>query len=106
MMRNGYILLNPILKHKRFIYNWDEINGLKKEFTQDFWTEYRKEKELDSAKFHEELKPKVRKYFVEIGKFKFQNKFIDCFERNVKTLVNIVYYESGLEIRNHIFVII
>ena len=70
MMRNGYILLNPILKHKRFIYNWDEINGLKKEFTQDFWTEYRKEKELDSAKFHEELKPKVRKYFVEIGKFK------------------------------------
>lgn len=70
MMRNGYILLNPILKHKRFIYNWDEINGLKKEFTQDFWTEYRKEKELDSAKFHEELKPKVRRYFVEIGKFK------------------------------------
>ena len=70
MMKNGYILINPILKHKRFIYNWEEINGIKKEFTKEFWTEYRKEKELDSVKFNEELKPKVRKYFVEIGKFK------------------------------------
>ena len=70
MMKNGYILINPILKHKRFIYNWEEINGIKKEFTQEFWIEYRREKELDSIKFNEELKPKVRKYFVKIGKFK------------------------------------
>lgn len=62
-LKNGYILLNKKLGHKRFIYGFNEFENIGKKLTKDFWTEYRKEKELDSIKFHEELKPIVKKYF-------------------------------------------
>lgn len=62
-LRNGYILLNPRLRHKRFIHNFDEFRELQRRLNTDFWNEYREEKAKDSFKFQNDLKPAVKRYF-------------------------------------------
>ena len=37
----GYILLNGLTKHKAFIYDYNDLMDLKKEFTPEFWDAYR-----------------------------------------------------------------
>ena len=41
VMKYGYILLNPLSQHKAYIYDFDEMMGVKKRFDGDFWTEYK-----------------------------------------------------------------
>ncbi len=42
VMRDGYILLNPITKHKAHIYDWDELSKIQEKFNDsEFWQYYR-----------------------------------------------------------------
>lgn len=41
VMKYGYILLNPLSQHKAYIYDFDEMMGVKKRFNSDFWIEYK-----------------------------------------------------------------
>lgn len=41
VMKYGYILLNPLSQHKAYIYDFEEMMGVKKRFDSDFWTEYK-----------------------------------------------------------------
>ena len=42
VMRDGYILLNPITKHKAHIYDWDELSKTQEKFNDsEFWQYYR-----------------------------------------------------------------
>jgi hypothetical protein len=41
VMENGYILLNPLSKHKAYIYDYDILMGIKNRFTNEFWDSYR-----------------------------------------------------------------
>lgn len=41
VMKYGYILLNPLSQHKAYIYDFEEMMGVKKRFNSDFWIEYK-----------------------------------------------------------------
>lgn len=41
VMENGYILLNPLSRHKAYIYDYDILMGIKNRFTNEFWDSYR-----------------------------------------------------------------
>lgn len=41
VMEDGYILLNPITKHKAFIYDFEELKAIQEKLgTEDFWSYY------------------------------------------------------------------
>ena len=42
VMENGYILLNPLSRHKAYIYDYDILMGIKNRFTNEFWDSYRR----------------------------------------------------------------
>lgn len=41
VMQKGYILLNPVVKNKAHIYDYDKLMVAVKRFTPEFWAEYR-----------------------------------------------------------------
>ena len=41
VMDKGYILLNPLTKHKAYIYDYDKLIDIKNEFSTKFWDKYR-----------------------------------------------------------------
>ena len=41
VMEHGYIVLNELTKAKAFIYDFTELEDLKKSFTKEFWDKYR-----------------------------------------------------------------
>ena len=46
VMRDGYILLNPITKHKAFIYDFDELKEVQEKMKDpEYWKEYRYERD-------------------------------------------------------------
>ena len=63
VMRDGYILENPVTGHKAFIHNWNELFSIQEEMKdQDFWQEYRAMKAIDPSS---EICFQVRKYYRE-----------------------------------------
>ena len=70
VMENGYILLNHITGHKAYIYDFKDLQALKREFTQDFWAQYKLIPRNDEGKkqprnYEEEIMcQKVKKYFM------------------------------------------
>lgn len=55
VMRVGYILLNPITKHKAFIYDFEELNKIQKkledpEFSSYYWQMRREAPDCDTVK--------------------------------------------------------
>ena len=44
VMEKGYILLNPLSRHKSYIYDFSELQRTKKRFTKEFWEYYREMK--------------------------------------------------------------
>jgi DNA polymerase I-like protein with 3'-5' exonuclease and polymerase domains len=61
VMKKGYILLNPITRHKAYIYDWNELSQIQEDMKdQGFWEEYREAKSDGSDP---ELVYKVRHYF-------------------------------------------
>lgn len=55
VMRVGYILLNPVTKHKAFIYDFDELDKIQKrledpEYSQYYWQMKDKAPECDTVK--------------------------------------------------------
>lgn len=65
---NGYILINEITKSKTFVSRYNEYLTLKEKIysggAEYFWESYRKEKELNSQYFQQQLKPMVREFFM------------------------------------------
>lgn len=49
VMDKGYILLNPLTKHKAYIYDYDKLMDIKKEFSTEFWDKYRELKVSSSS---------------------------------------------------------
>lgn len=41
VMEVGYILLNPIIRNKAYIYDYDKLMRAKERFDDEFWAEYR-----------------------------------------------------------------
>ena len=67
-IRNGYVLFNHVTKRKSYVDFYDEFLELKNKVNAPgFWDIYRKEKQLDSIKFKNELKPLVRQFFKHRG---------------------------------------
>ncbi len=61
VMRDGYILENPVTGHKAFIENWDELAEIQEEMKEgSFWEEYREMKKIDPSS---EICVRVRKYY-------------------------------------------
>ena len=68
-LTNGYILTDTVSKRRIYLDDFEEFKQLEKEFTKEFWDEYRIEKQKDSVKFKTILKPKVREYFMKKGDY-------------------------------------
>lgn len=49
VMDKGYILLNPLTKHKAYIYDYDKLIDIKNEFSTEFWDKYRELKAFDPS---------------------------------------------------------
>lgn len=49
VMDKGYILLNPLTKHKAYIYDYDKLIDIKNEFSTEFWDKYRELKASDPS---------------------------------------------------------
>ena len=61
VMRDGYILLNPVTGHKAYIYDFDKLKETEKKFnTPGFWEYYRSEKRNNPTS---ELVEEVKRYF-------------------------------------------
>ena len=57
----GYILLNPITKHKAYIYDYDELKKDEESFKEEgFWTKYRELKKSDPNSYEVQ---KVKHFF-------------------------------------------
>ena len=46
VMEKGYILLNPVTRHKAYIYDYAELIKTASTFTQEFWQQYRELKAM------------------------------------------------------------
>lgn len=44
VMKDGFVLLNPITKHKSYIYDFPKLKEISSQFTQEFWAQYRVDK--------------------------------------------------------------
>jgi len=63
-LKNGYVLINEVTNRKSYVDFYPEYKRIKTIISEDgFWDTYRKEKDLNSSKFINELKPVVRDYF-------------------------------------------
>ena len=61
VMRDGYILENPVTGHKAFIENWNELSAIQEEMKDgEFWEEYRAMKALDPSS---DICVRVRNYY-------------------------------------------
>lgn len=61
VMRDGYILCNPVTGHKAFIEDWDELSEIQQEMKDgSFWEEYRAMKQVDPSS---DICRKVRFYY-------------------------------------------
>ena len=61
VMRDGYILENPVTGHKAFIENWNELSVLQEEMKDgEFWEEYRAMKAVDPSS---DICMRVRSYY-------------------------------------------
>ena len=49
VMDKGYILLNPLTKHKAYIYDYDKLIDIKNEFSTEFWDKYRELKAFNPS---------------------------------------------------------
>lgn len=61
VMEKGYILLNPVTRHKAYIYDYAELIKTASTFTQEFWQQYRELKAMgdtDNSTVYS-----VKKYF-------------------------------------------
>lgn len=45
MWNKGYILISALTGHKMFIWDWEDLKLEQSQFTQDFWEDYRKQKQ-------------------------------------------------------------
>lgn len=45
-MEKGYILLNPKIKNKAYIYDYDKLCSAYEQFTPEFWESYRRNKAI------------------------------------------------------------
>jgi len=67
-IRKGYIQFNDISRRKSFIEYFGDFKSLEQSVnSKGFWDRYRWHKEKDTAKFHNEFKPLVRRYFKKKG---------------------------------------
>ena len=61
VMRDGFILENPVTGHKAFIENWKELSAIQEEMKDgEFWEEYRAMKALDP---NSDICVRVRNYY-------------------------------------------
>ena len=61
VMRDGYILENPVTGHKAFIHNWNELSAIQTEMKDgEFWEEYRAMKQIDPSS---DICVRVRNYY-------------------------------------------
>lgn len=61
VMKDGYILENPVTGHKAFIENWNELSAVQEEMKDgEFWEEYRAMKALDPSS---DICVRVRNYY-------------------------------------------
>ena len=61
VMRDGYILENPVTGHKAFIENWDELSSTQEEMKEgSFWEEHRAMKAVDP---NSDICMRVRNYY-------------------------------------------
>ena len=60
VMDKGYILLNPLTKHKAYIYDYDKLIDIKNEFSTEFWDKYR---ELKASNPSHPIVEEVRYFF-------------------------------------------
>lgn len=44
VMEKGYILLNPLIRNKAYIYDYDKLCSAYEQFTSEFWESYRRNK--------------------------------------------------------------
>ena len=60
VMDKGYILLNPLTKHKAYICDYDKLIDIKNEFSTEFWDKYR---ELKASNPSHPIVEEVRYFF-------------------------------------------
>lgn len=60
VMDKGYILLNPIVRNKAYIYDYKELMEIKSKMTKEFWDDYRADKQAGLTTERTEM---VRKFF-------------------------------------------
>jgi len=61
--RDGYVLINPLTKHKSFIYGFEEFKRSQQLLTKKFWDEYRYNKKNYTDEFINYYKPLVSNNF-------------------------------------------
>ena len=101
-LKNGYITIDELTGSKCFIPYYEEFKELKKEFTNEFWNEYKIEKAKDTLKFNSVLKPKVRKYFSKKSELDRQsvNYSVQGISSRISKLAGIMLFDKIVETNN------
>ena len=95
VMRDGFILMNPITGHKAFIEDWDELHEIQNDMKDSsFWEEYREMKKVDPDS---DICRKVRRYYkrkTDLEKasinYRIQNRGAMCFKLASIKLYNYI----------------
>lgn len=103
VMRDGYILCNPITGHKSFIEDWDELSAIQEEMkSHEFWEEYRELKKIDPDS---DICRKVRRFYrrkSDLEKasinYRIQNRGAMCFKLSSIKFFNYIVKHNLLNI--------
>jgi len=107
-LKNGYVLISPETGKKCYIEYYDEFLEIQKEFTKEFWTRYRKLKEIGAGSpTFLEMKDKVSKYFTKKGEIERMslNYPIQGSSAEITKLSAIYFWEEYLVPNNLLFIV-
>lgn len=63
VMQYGIILLNPLSKHKAYIYDFEMLTNIKNRFNSDFWMSYKLHKGLENKLLPKQVKIQICEKF-------------------------------------------
>lgn len=107
-LKNGYVLISPETGKKCYINYYEEFLEVQKEFTKDFWTRYRKLKEIGAGSpTFLEMKDKVSKYFTKKGEIERMslNFPIQGSSSEITKLSAIYFWDEYLVPNNLLFIV-
>ena len=107
-LKNGYVLISPETGKKCYINYYEEFLEVQKEFTKDFWTRYRKLKEIGAGSpTFLEMKDKVSKYFTKKGEIERMslNYPIQGSSAEITKLSAIYFWDEYLVPNNLLFIV-